>query len=145
MFKIIELKEVDHTILRDLQTLLQQLSPTTKSPDRDDIETIINSNNSLLFIATNSCGKVVGTLTLAWYLTPSGSSGWIEDVVVDSSQRGSGIGRALVECAIERAQLLKIDKLSLTSHISRAAAHRLYREVGFESRETTLFRFKQKS
>ena len=144
MFNITELKEVDDIAFRGLQTLIPQLSPTMSIPNREELERIIHSDNNVIFIAKNSCGEVVGTLTLAWYRALSGCSGWIEDVVVDLSQRGSGLGRALVERAIERAKLLEIDKLSLTSHISRVAAHRLYREVGFESRETTVFRFKQK-
>ena len=42
----------------------------------------------------------MGSLTLAVFRIPTGVRAWIEDVVVDDSARGAGIGDALVDAAV---------------------------------------------
>ena len=49
-------------------------------------------------------GEIVGSLTLAMFRIPTGRRAWIEDVVVDSAQRGKGIGEALTREALRVAQ-----------------------------------------
>ncbi len=81
-------------------------------------------------------------LTLAWYDAPSGRKAWIEDVVVDGAARGCGAGDALVRAAVEHAARIGAGKVMLTSNPAREAARALYRKVGFEEVETTVFAFK---
>ena len=81
-------------------------------------------------------------LTLAWYDAPSGRKAWIEDVVVDGAARGCGAGDALVRAAVEHAARIGAGKVMLTSNPAREAARALYRTVGFEEVETTVFAFK---
>lgn len=64
-------------------------------------------------------GAAVGALTLVWYDVPSGRKGWIEDVVVDASARGAGVGEALVRAALERAAREGIERVMLTSRPAR--------------------------
>jgi ribosomal protein S18 acetylase RimI-like enzyme len=66
---------------------------------------------------------------------------WIEDVVVDDAARGKGVGAALNERAIEVARGLGARTVDLTSRPSREAANRLYQRLGFEPRETNVYRF----
>ena len=70
---------------------------------------------------------------------PSGRKGWIEDVVVDASARGAGVGEALVRAALERAAREGVERVMLTSRPARRAARALYRKVGFEEAETSVF------
>ena len=65
----------------------------------------------------------------------------IEDVVVDAAAGGQGIGTALIEAMIMRARELGCTTVDLTSRPSREAANRLYRRIGFEQRETNIYRF----
>ena len=74
-----------------------------------------------------------------WYDVPSGRKGWIEDVVVDASARGAGVGEALVRAALERAAREGVERVMLTSRPARRAARALYRKVGFEEAETSVF------
>jgi ribosomal protein S18 acetylase RimI-like enzyme len=53
---------------------------------------------------------------------------------------GQGIGRALVERAVEMANDYGADGIYLTSRPSREVARALYRKVGFEEVPTTVFR-----
>jgi ribosomal protein S18 acetylase RimI-like enzyme len=84
---------------------------------------------------------VVGSLTLAFYRIPTGLKAWIEDVVVDESARGLGVGEALNLAAIDESRQRGAKNVSLTSRSSREAANRLYQRLGFEPYETNLYRF----
>ena len=94
----------------------------------------------MLFLAELD-GAVVGSLTLAFYRIPTGLKAWIEDVVVDESARGHGVGEALNLAAIDEARARGAKNVSLTSRPSREAANRLYQRLGFEPYETNLYRF----
>src|SRR5262245_28728547 len=58
--------------------------------------------------------------------------GLLEDVYVDESQRGNGLGSALVKEVIAAAQEAGCYKLIATSRTSRPKVHELYHRLGFE-------------
>jgi GNAT superfamily N-acetyltransferase len=58
--------------------------------------------------------------------------GLMEDVFVDESQRGTGIGTELVQAVVESAKARGCYKLIATSRSSRQRVHELYRRLGFE-------------
>ena len=64
----------------------------------------------------------------------------IEDVVVDESARGHGVGAALVFEAIELAKRRGARHVNLTSRSSREEANRLYQRAGFVIRDTNVYR-----
>jgi ribosomal protein S18 acetylase RimI-like enzyme len=78
---------------------------------------------------------------LAWYPVASGRHYWIEDVVVARQARGRGIGEALVRRAMDLAREAGAEFVDLTSRPAREAANRLYMRMGFEPRETTVYRY----
>ena len=84
--------------------------------------------------------RIVGMLTLAVFLIPTGVRAWIEDVVVDEAARGSGVAADLVEAALARSAALGARTVDLTSRPDRAAANRLYLRLGFEVRQTNVYR-----
>lgn len=73
---------------------------------------------------------------------PTGLRAWIEDVVVDNAVRGRGIGDKLNRVALEKAAEAGATTVDLTSRPSREAANRLYQRIGFEKRETNVYRYK---
>jgi len=87
-------------------------------------------------------GPIVGMLTLVTFRVPTGVRAWIEDVVVDNGSRGQGVGEALTQAALELASLRGALTVDLTSRPSREAANRLYSRMGFEPRETNVYRFR---
>ena len=72
---------------------------------------------------------------------PSGFRAWIEDVVVSEAARGKGVGKKLVEHAVEIANQSNVKSIDLTSRASRVAAIALYKKVGFQDRETNVYRY----
>ena len=86
-------------------------------------------------------GTIVGTLTLVTFRIPTGVRAWIEDVVVDDSARGHGVGEALNQFALDLARSKGAKTVDLTSRPSREAANRLYQRIGFTPRDTNVYRF----
>ena len=119
--------------------LIPQLSSSSPPPGRDEFGAIVGSP-TVLFVARVD-GAIVGSLTLAFYRIPTGLKAWIEDVVVDESARGHGVGEALNLAAIDEARRRGAKNVSLTSRPSREAANRLYQRLGFEPHDTNLYRF----
>lgn len=61
-------------------------------------------------------------------------------MVVDARWRGRGIATRLVESAIDQARRVSPCTVMLTSRPSRVAANRLYRHMGFGSKETNVYK-----
>ena len=64
----------------------------------------------------------------------------IDYVCVDSLYRGRGIGKLMMEYASSFAKDNGVSRLELTSSKKREAAHKLYLSLGFEMRDSSIFR-----
>ena len=127
--------------LRDaLNRLVPQLSSSAKPLSDADVVRMTTDHDVVLFVAKND-DVIVGTLTLVVFAIPSGQRAWIEDVIVDGDVRGLGIGAALTKAAIEEGRRRGVRTIDLTSRPSREAANKLYQKLGFEIRDTNVYRF----
>ena len=133
---------VDDDLCAAVAALVPQLSSTSLPPTRALLERMVADPATTLLLATNGGGdtEVVGMLTLAIFMLPTGVRAWIEDVVVDDGSRGAGVASALVTAALERAQEQGARTVDLTSRPDREAANRLYLRLGFARRETNVYR-----
>lgn len=138
MTHIYEATTADKALLEKLHPLMAQLSGSL-TPTLEQLVRMVEAPLCHLLVAEEK-GVIVGMLTLALYDTLGARRAWIEDVVVSSSARGRGIGRALVERARDKACEAGATTLALTSAPHRTAARTLYRSEGFEQVDTTLFR-----
>ncbi len=80
-------------------------------------------------------GEVVGAFELLIMdnLAHMGApSGVIEDVVVCSERRGQGIGKAMMQYAVEQCKRAGCYKLALSSNLERESAHKFYKSLGFQ-------------
>ena len=141
--KIVEITEVTDEVVAAFVRLTPQLAPTLPPPGRDRLARIAAGPGTVLFAARDPDrgDEIVGVLTLAIYQIPTATRAWIEDVVVDSSARGKGVGEALTRAAIDRARAAGASAVDLTSRPSREAANRLYQRIGFQLRETNCYRY----
>jgi ribosomal protein S18 acetylase RimI-like enzyme len=103
------------------------------------VEALVSSPALTFFVAMQE-GIMVGTLTLVIFQIPTGLRAWIEDVVVDESARGLGVGAALTNAATDEAQRRGVRSVDLTSRPSREAANALYQKLGFVVRDTNVYR-----
>lgn len=138
--KISKVDKVNDYVLNAIENLIPQLSSTSKMPSKTDLETIVNSNSTYLFIAEEN-NNILGTLTLVFNKIPTGEKAWIEDVVVDKLARGKGVGKRLTQFAIDYAISKGVTKIDLTSSPERIAANKLYQKLGFKKRTTNVYRY----
>jgi ribosomal protein S18 acetylase RimI-like enzyme len=121
--------------------LLPQLNPDLPLPSKDDFRKFLKSESTHFFIAEAEGRKIAGMLTLIKYIIPTGPRFWIEDVVVDQSHRGKGIGRDMMLQVISYAAAIGAKSIDLTSRPFRKAANKLYLDLGFKLRETNAYRY----
>jgi len=140
---IVEVTEVTEELCTAFRRLIPQLSSSNPPPAREELAAIVSSPATVLFVARDPDrgGEIVGTLTLALFRIPTGLRAWIEDVVVDGSARGKGVGEALNLAALARAASAGATTVDLTSRPSREAANRLYQRIGFTRRDTNVYRY----
>lgn len=134
---------VDDELVAAFARLIPQLSSSNPPPTAEALQAIVDDPNAFLFVArdADNDGYIVGSLTLVTFRIPTGLRAWIEDVVVDGEIRRSGAGRALTMAAVDKAREVGAATVDLTSRPSREAANAMYVKLGFELRQSNLYRF----
>lgn len=142
-FAIEEVATMSDEIFQGILNLLPQLSTSATTPTYEQIEEIVKSQATHFFIVRDQSDQsmIVASLTLVVFRIPTGVRAWIEDVVVNETHRGKGIGAELCREAIQYATKAGARTVDLTSRASRQAANRLYQSVGFKVRDTNVYRY----
>lgn len=138
---IIKITGFSEKVFKAVLKLLPQLAADAVLPSKQYFKDILEYENIHFFIAELDNKEIAGMLTIVTYNIPSGSKVWIEDVVVDESQRGKGIGRELMLFAINYSKSLGAGTIQLTSRPSRIAANELYRNIGFKQYDTNVYKY----
>jgi ribosomal protein S18 acetylase RimI-like enzyme len=129
--------EASDELVEKIRALLPQLTEARTPPTLEQLQDVVS--NQTLLVARGDDGGILGTLTFVLYRVSSGVKGRIEDVIVDESARGQGVGEALVREAMRRANEAGVLMLELTSMPYRQAANRLYRRLGFVRKPTNVY------
>jgi predicted N-acetyltransferase YhbS len=95
-------QSADDELVEAMARLVPQLSSSSPAPSAAQLADIVASPTSRLIVARID-GRIVGSLTLVLFRIPTGLRAWIEDVVVDGSARGAGVGEALNRFALGRS------------------------------------------
>lgn len=150
MIEIAEVSDVTPGLVAAFGRLIPQLSSSSLPPGERELREIVDSPATVLLIAVDRADgggapsadaeTILGSLTLVLFRIPTGVRAWIEDVVVHDAARGRGVGEALNLRALEIAAERGARSVDLTSRPSREAANRLYRRLGFEPRDTNVYR-----
>jgi ribosomal protein S18 acetylase RimI-like enzyme len=130
---------VTDEIVQAFGRLIPQLSRSAAPLDATGLRELVEWPGNRVLIARIG-GEIVGALTLVMFPIPTGLRAWVEDVVVDESARGRGVGAALTTEAVRLARADGARTVDLTSRPSREAANRLYERLGFELRDSKVYR-----
>ena len=135
---------VTNELVDAFDRLLPQLKLSFPAPAQEEMEALVSSTSSILLVARypDESSPIVGILALIVYRVPTGIRARVEDVVVDETVRGKGIGEALMRRALRMAREAGADGVALTSNPKREAANRLYQRLGFQSWQTNLYFYK---
>ncbi len=138
------IRRVEHVngdLVEAFARLIPQLSSTSRPPTVEELDQLVESDASVLFVADDD-GVIVGSLTLVWVRIPTGVRARIEDVVVEEAARGHGVARLLIETALRLAETDGARTVDLTSRPDRGAANHLYESLGFVVRDTHVYRLR---
>jgi GNAT superfamily N-acetyltransferase len=122
-----------------LGRLLPQLNARLTLPPFERLAAIVADPSVTLLVARDG-GEIVGTATVIVYTTPFWIKARLDEVVVDEAARGKGVGAALVTACVDIAREKGAQVAELQSGVHRDAANRLYPRMGFERRESNLYR-----
>ena len=122
---------------KEVESLLSQLK---NKKIKININTLIKDKGcNCVVIKENK--QVIGFGSLIVYQVPCiGYVARIEDIIVDSNQRGKGYGKRLTEELIKMAKNKKVKRIDLTSNPKKATARKLYKDLGFYIYDTKVFR-----
>lgn len=124
----------------DVSRLVAQLSGTPHTVTPEALGRMLENPGTRLYLLRDEAGSVQGMATLCLCTSPTGTKAWVEDVVVDALCRRRGYARALVSHLCGEARRSGAKAVLLTSRPSRVAANALYVSLGFERRETNVYR-----
>ena len=95
----------------------------------------IDADPRNVLAVAEAAGRIVGTLQITFIpgLSNQGAElALLEAVRIDSSLRGQGLGRVMIEWAMDQARARGCRAMELFTHNSREAAQRFYEQLGFE-------------
>ena len=144
MIRVVEASAVDDDLVAAFGRLVPQVSGSAPPPTAADLEEMVEAPGTRLLLAVDDGGTVVGTLTLVVFRIPTGVRAWIEDVVTDAAARRRGVAESLTRRACDIATEAGARTVDLTSRPSREAANALYAKLGFELRDTNVYRYELK-
>ena len=139
--KVEEATAVTTELVDAFARLIPQLSRSSPPPSPAELEAVVTAEDTHLLISRDDDGTITGTTTLVVFRIPTGVRALIEDVVVDSAYSGRGISYEIARYALDLARRHGAKTVDLTSRPSREAANHVYRKLGFEQRETNVYRF----
>ena len=139
-YNIEHVAQFDSALIAPIADMLAQLTAREYPFGEQELRAIIEDSASQLFVMRDD-ERIMGMLTLGHYTSPTGRKVWVEDVVVSTEYRGEGLGRRLINHAIEYCrENLSPCTLMLTSNPARIAANELYRTSGFEPKQTNVYK-----
>jgi GNAT superfamily N-acetyltransferase len=139
-YTIEHVAQFDSALIAPIADMLAQLTAREYPFGEQELRAIVEDTASQLFVMRDD-KRIMGMLTLGHYTSPTGRKVWVEDVVVSADYRGKGLGRRLINHAIEYCrENLSPCTLMLTSNPARVAANELYRTSGFEPKQTNVYK-----
>lgn len=122
------------SLLSDLFTLEKDFNPDL-SKQKKGLELLINNHtNATIQVAKNAVGRVVGMVSgqLVISTAEGATSAWIEDMVVEVTYRGQGIGKILLQRALDWAKQNGATRAQLLVDLENAEALGYYEHLKWE-------------
>ena len=142
MKKVEPLQNVTTKDLEAINALQKQLSRSSWEPlTYAQLLDVVKDNNVTPLVARDG-GKIVGLGVINIFHTILGKHATLEDMVVDETYRGQGLGVKIGQALLDFAKKEHVVSVELTVRPSREAANKLYQKLGFEQRETNVYRLK---
>ena len=122
-------------LLSDLFTIEKDFKPDL-TKQKKGLELLMeNKSRATIQVAKNSSGKIIGMVTAQLVISTAqgAASAWIEDMVVDASYRGNGIGKQLLQNTLNWAKNNGATRAQLLVDIENTEALGYYKHLKWES------------
>lgn len=141
--EITQLKEASPKLLEEINALLPQLrsDPENQRGSLEELQHVVADDHAVVMVIKDG-DRIIGMGSLFIIFNIGEKIGDIEDVVVDEKYRGQGLGKQLMSALIDAARERNLQELYLTSRSSRVAANNLYQALGFEKKDTNVYKLK---
>jgi ribosomal protein S18 acetylase RimI-like enzyme len=136
---ILTKKDLNHLIQDQISNLYKQLGG---GKNQINLLEILEATNPITLAYCEFNNEIVGIASMCTYKVISGRKGWIEDVVVDSQNRGKGIGRKLMNKLLEEGKRKNLSEILLFTEDHRTSAVNLYADLGFKLKESRIYTLK---
>jgi len=102
-------------------------------------QNLLKNTNSHILVAEVD-GAIAGFINFTTHRTllHIGSSGLIDELVVNKNYRGKGIGKQLIYAAIEKCKHLGCCEVEVNTEFTNTNARKFYKGCGFEERGVIL-------
>jgi phosphinothricin acetyltransferase len=134
---LLQKSEITPLVKEQLRILFEQLNDQIRTIDLD---IVLEGSDPTLVICAKEQGELIGMASMAFYKVLSGYKGWIEDVVVHVDHRGKGIGKKMLQALIEQGRQRSLDEILLFTGHHRIPAIQLYTSLGFQKKDSGLYR-----
>lgn len=146
MIKVELLKKAKEQDLKDINSLIPQLTLSSQSPPLLSPKTfrqLLDQSNSVCVVVRARIGLRHGIIafgTIHFSRLPSGLVAETGDLVVDKNYKGLGLGRVVLEKLIEVAEKRSARHISLRVNPKRKEAIKMYLALGFAKRPAAFYR-----
>ena len=124
-----------------VRNLAKQLGNNYKELSDKDLQEIITSPQSFLFLARHIPTKqVAGMIMAIVYRIPYVKKAYLDDLIVDPQFRAKGIGKALMSHAVNFTKEKGAAYVDFTARPRREESNSLYEKLGFKKRDTNVYR-----
>ena len=139
IIELLTAEQLTKEIQQQAAELYRQLNATNK---QRPLSEVLEASNKVLVAICKIDESLVGMALLSTYKVISGYRGLVEDVIVDTSQRGKGIGRKLMEKLLDEGKNLGLNEILLFTGHHRKPAITLYGNLGFIKKDSGIYHLK---
>jgi len=126
-------------LIRQLEDYVKLAHGPSERDLRETLAKLINSPNCFVLVAEDD-DKIIGLLTM-WVrptLFHGAGSALIDELIVDKSYRGVGVGEALVKSAFAKAKSRSCIEIEVSTERTNQKAMEFYRKCGFTTEHVLL-------
>ncbi len=124
---------------RDLSRLASELHTDERTMSLEQLQTIVDDKNIVLMVAIDE-GKIIGMGANYTIRKIASTKCYMEDLIVDDSYRGKGIGGQLIQKLIDSARAEGARSLEFMTATHRTDAHRFYEKLGFTNKDRFVYK-----
>jgi len=123
------------SLLATLFSIEQDFKPDFSNQEKGLALLILSPNTGTICVAKNTNGKVIGMVSAQLVIsTAQGApSAWVEDMVVEEAYRGQGIGKQLLQQALDWAKAKGATRAQLLVDLSNSEALGYYQHLQWET------------